>query len=89
MLFIEKNKNITMKYLIAILVFCFVGYVNSSLSVQEVIDTILSNIANKEEVIENNPALVGHIYRIFQEKYSRDDSSRMIDIKKFQRMEIF
>ncbi|CAF1161355.1 unnamed protein product [Didymodactylos carnosus] len=78
-----------MKYLIAVLVFCFIGYVNSSLSVQEAIDTMLSNIKNKEEVIENNPGLVDHIYRYFQEKYPRDDLSRMFDFKKSQRMEIF
>jgi len=78
-----------MKYLIAVLVFCFIGYVNSSLSVQDTIDKMLSNIENKEEIIENNPALVDHIYRYFQEKYPRDDSSRMIDFKKSQRMEIF
>ncbi|CAF4460477.1 unnamed protein product [Rotaria sp. Silwood2] len=78
-----------MKYLITVLVLCLIGYVNSSLSVQEVIDTMLSNIKNKVEVIENNPALFGRIYRYFQEKYPRQDSNRMIDFNNSKRMEIF
>ncbi|CAF3202827.1 unnamed protein product [Rotaria sp. Silwood2] len=50
---------------------------------------MLSNVKNKEEIIENNPALVHHIYGYFQQAYPREDSSRMIDFKKSQRIEIF
>jgi len=75
-----------MKYLIIALTFCFIGYVHSSLSVQEVIDRIFVNIKNKEDAIENNAGLVDHIYQYFQEKYPRQNSGRMIDS---QRMEIF
>jgi len=68
---------------------CLIGYANSSLSVQEVVDTILSNVENKEETIENNPTLVEHIYGYFQQTYPRHDSNKMIDFKKTKRMEIF
>ncbi|CAF1037063.1 unnamed protein product [Rotaria sordida] len=50
---------------------------------------MLSNINNKKEVIENNPALVHHIYQYFQAVYPRQDTSRMIDFQKSKRMEIF
>jgi len=78
-----------MKYLITVLVFCLIGYVNSALPVQELIDRMLSDMQNKEEVIENNPGLVDHIYRYFKETYPPRDSNRMIDFKKTERMEIF
>ncbi|CAF1028843.1 unnamed protein product [Rotaria sordida] len=78
-----------MKYLRAVLVLCLIGYVSSTVSVQDYVDTMLSNINNKKEVIENNPALVHHIYQYFQAVYPRPDTSRMIDFQKSKRMEIF
>jgi len=78
-----------MKYLMVVLVSCLIGYVTSSLSVQGVIDIVFSSIKNKEEFIENNPGLVDHIYRYFQEIYPRDQFGRTIDFKKSQRTEIF
>jgi len=70
-----------MKYLMVVLVSCLIGYVTSSLSVQGVIDIVFSSIKNKEEFIENNPGLVDHIYRYFQEIYPRDQFGRTIDFK--------
>ena len=78
-----------MKYLIATLVLCFFGYVHSSLSVQEFIDTALSDVEHKEDMIENNPGILDHIYQYFQEQYPRDNSFRMINIQQSLRREIF
>jgi len=58
---------------------------------------MLSNINNKEEAIENNPALVDEMYQYFQGIYPREDtslsrgSSRMMIVSRKQpnRMEIF
>jgi len=78
-----------MKYSIAVLLFCILGYAYSALSVQEFIDTSLSDFGNKEEMVDSNPELVDHIYRYFQVQYPRQKPNRMIDFKKAQRKEIF
>jgi C1A family cysteine protease len=78
-----------MKNLSFVVVFCLLGYVSSSLSVQDYIDQVLSNTKNKIEFIDKNPALVNRIYRYFQEKHPRQESSRMLDFKESKRSDIF
>jgi len=77
-----------MKSIIIALILCFLGYANSSLSVQDYVDKILSNLNNKIEIIENNVELINHIYEYFKQEHGRD-TSRMIDLKEDKRVEIF
>lgn len=78
-----------MNFLVAALVLCSFSNVYSSLSVQDFIDATLSQMKNKEEIIEKNPALVDRFYRLFQQKYPRAVTSRLIDLDRLQRIEIF
>jgi len=68
---------------------CLIGYVSSSLSVQDYADKVLSNMDNKIGTIENNPILVNRIYRYFQGQYPREQSDKMIDFEQSERLEIF
>jgi len=68
----------------------FIGWSTASLTVQEYVDTLLSNFNNKVDAIENNPALFHEIYRFYQLTHPRPSSSaRTMKFNQIDRAQIF
>ncbi|CAF1282521.1 unnamed protein product [Adineta steineri] len=78
-----------MEYLRHLLILCLLGYVSSSVTVQEYVDKLLVNTNNKIATIESNPELVNRIYHYFKGQYSQEHSNKLVDFKRSKRVEIF
>lgn len=80
-----------MAYIRVVLLFCLIGYIGASVSVQDYVDRILSSVQNKHEFLDNNPTLVIRIYRYYQEQYQRGrlQPMKMLTMADSRRFEIF
>jgi len=78
-----------MKYLTITIVALFIGWSSAALSVQQYVDKTLSNVNNKVDAVENNPALFQEIYNFYQQAYPRLPTARTIAFNPINRAQIF